>query len=162
MMLNRRELLRDGSAVAAFCSLPIAFEPAAAAQATVASIVDDGLPLAAEMRAVLHRASTVVHEFTEDPGNLWMNTLEPMLRARPAAIAGYTSAPTLFCLQYLTRGYGLSLAACGVGAQAVATIVGVREGEATSRARATFLDLRDPQFLNSTPEVTWLLEPNRG
>jgi hypothetical protein len=44
-----------------------------------------------------------------DLGSLWMHEIEPQWKDRPAAIAGMTSGPHLFCLELLARDYGLRL-----------------------------------------------------
>src|SRR5262249_20034776 len=44
-----------------------------------------------------------------DLGGLWMNEIEPQWKYRPAAIAGLTSGPHLFCLELLARDYGMGL-----------------------------------------------------
>jgi hypothetical protein len=42
-----------------------------------------------------------------DLGSLWMHEIEPQWKNRPAAIAGLTSGPHLFCLELLARDYGM-------------------------------------------------------
>jgi hypothetical protein len=44
-----------------------------------------------------------------DLGSLWMHEIEPQWKNRPAAIAGMTSGPHLFCLELLARDYGMGL-----------------------------------------------------
>jgi hypothetical protein len=47
-----------------------------------------------------------LHEYSSDVAGVWMRELEPRLRAGSAAVEGYTSAATLFCLELLARDYG--------------------------------------------------------
>jgi hypothetical protein len=44
-----------------------------------------------------------------DLGSLWMHEIEPQWKHCPAAIAGLTSGPHLFCLELLARDYGMGL-----------------------------------------------------
>jgi hypothetical protein len=44
-----------------------------------------------------------------DLGSLWMHEIAPQWKDRPAAIAGLTSGPHLFCLELLARDYGMGL-----------------------------------------------------
>jgi hypothetical protein len=44
-----------------------------------------------------------------DLGSLWMHEIEPQWKNRPAAIAGLTTGPHLFCLELLARDYGMGL-----------------------------------------------------
>lgn len=44
-----------------------------------------------------------------DLGSLWMHEIEPQWTNQPAAIAGLTSGPHLFCLELLARDYGMGL-----------------------------------------------------
>ena len=44
--------------------------------------------------------------FDSDVAGLWMRDIEPLFRAGPTAIAGYTGAATLFCLDLLARDFG--------------------------------------------------------
>ena len=44
--------------------------------------------------------------FDSDVAGLWMRDIEPLLRAGPTAIAGYTGAATLSCLDLLARDFG--------------------------------------------------------
>jgi hypothetical protein len=44
-----------------------------------------------------------------DLGSLWMHEIEPQWKYCPAAIAGLTSGPHLFCLELLARDYGMGL-----------------------------------------------------
>jgi hypothetical protein len=44
-----------------------------------------------------------------DLGSLWMHEIEPQWKNQPAAIAGLTSGPHLFCLELLARDYAMGL-----------------------------------------------------
>jgi hypothetical protein len=44
-----------------------------------------------------------------DLGSLWMHEIEPQWKHCPAAIAGLTSGPHLFCLELLARDYGMGV-----------------------------------------------------
>jgi hypothetical protein len=44
-----------------------------------------------------------------DLGSLWMHEIEPQWKYCPAAIAGLTSGPHLFCLELLARDYGMGV-----------------------------------------------------
>ena len=72
-------------------------------------IVDRALPQAAAFAAEANAAGHETHAFERDVGALWMNEIEPRLRAGPVAIAGLTGAATLFCLELLARDYGAEL-----------------------------------------------------
>jgi hypothetical protein len=64
-----------------------------------------------------------VLEFTSDAAGVWMRELEPRLRAGPLAIAGLTSAATLFCLDFLARDYGARTVRRVAGAAAVTWLI---------------------------------------
>jgi hypothetical protein len=153
-MLNRREVLGTGLAVSALSGLPagVVFSSALRFRAGTV-LVDRRLPDVSEMTARFGYESAQPHVFAGDPGPLWMNVIEPALRSRPAAIAGYTSVATLFCFQYLSQSYGLRLAAYAAGA---ATMDRIDAGA------SELLDLRDPRRGNPDAAVTWVLAPKRG
>jgi hypothetical protein len=77
-----------------------------------AFVVDAELSAGREFGTVAARAGLPVRVIRSDPGGFWMHELEPAWRRAPSAIAGFTSAPTLFCLQMLARTYGLDLVHC--------------------------------------------------
>jgi len=152
-MLNRRELLRSGLAASALSGIPISVALAAPSFRPASFLVDSQLPDAAAMSAQPFRIPTTVQFFVGDPGQLWMNTIEPVLRVNPVVIAGYTSAPTLFCLQYLTRDYGLMLEAC---------VTGARSLDAITERQSQLVDLRDARFSDPRAAYTWVLAPRKG
>jgi hypothetical protein len=125
---------------------------AAETQRATLAIVDRNLEDASFMADRLVHESARLHTFAGDPGRLWMDTLEPELRRMPVSIAGYTSGATLFCLQYLTRDYGLELQWPAV----------TLEPQAAFDGQAGLVDLRDSGYENSRAAVTWLLAPKRG
>jgi hypothetical protein len=153
MMLSRRALIRNMCVTSAFSGLPLGAAFAAPGLRPAVGIVDSLLPGATEMSARFKGEPTAVHLFASDPGKLWLQIIEPQLRANPAAIAGYTSASTLFCLQYLARDYGLTLKGHAKG---------VLEFESISGRKSDLLDLRDPKYSDRLAAYTWLLAPIRG
>lgn len=170
-MLSRREVLGGGLAVSALGAVP-----ASASLSPIrrwrpeTTIVDRDLPAALDIASAWRHQSSRLHLFAGDPGPLWMNRLEPLLRERPAVLAGYTSAATLFCLQILTRDYALELAARSpgpVGPDDIASIEGV-DAIGTGAAQARFrtssapLDLRDPRLASAAGAITWVLAPKRN
>ena len=109
-MVNRRDFVAGSAALAAVGTLPFARSLAAGAQAVPAGaqlvIVDGVLPDAPAFAAQSVAAGYDTRLFDRDVGALWMNEIEPRLRAGPVAIAGLTGAATLFCLDVLARDYG--------------------------------------------------------
>jgi hypothetical protein len=109
-MTDRRVFIHGAAGTVAALAVPhraaarLASHPAAAIPdlALVDRDLGGGGSFAAEARA----RGIAVHEFSSDVAGLWMRELEPLLRTRAAAIAGYTSAATLFCLELLARDYG--------------------------------------------------------
>ncbi|HUF72307.1 MAG TPA: hypothetical protein VMR74_05345 [Gammaproteobacteria bacterium] len=152
-MLSRREVLRNGLALSAMSALPAGEAFSALHLRLAAGIVDANLPAAARMAERFRRESAALHVFAGDPGRLWMSVIEPALRRRPEAIAGFTGAATLFCFQYLAQGYGLGLAARAAGPAAL---------DRLDVAEPDLLDLRDPRLADADTVVTWILAPKRG
>jgi hypothetical protein len=110
-MLDRRTFVQSSAALAAALTV---WPPAASARvdeiASVASarlaIVDTGLQGSRSFVARIRANGRRPFEFASDVAGVWMRELEPRLRLGPVAIAGYTSAATLFCLDLLARDYG--------------------------------------------------------
>lgn len=94
-----------------------------------------------------------VHAFDADVGRHWVQLVEPQLRLNAVAIAGFTSAATLFCLQYLSRDYGLELTAHAAGTELPNFF---------SVDRPELIDLNDPIYKNGDAAYSWLLAPKRG
>ncbi len=114
-MVNRRSFFVGGVALATLVTLP-AEHARRSRRPTAASvgppnlvIVDRALPQATAFADEANAAGHETHAFDGDVGALWMNEIEPRLRAGPVAIAGLTGAATLFCLQLLARDYGAEL-----------------------------------------------------
>jgi hypothetical protein len=106
-MTDRRSFIK-AACVAAFAgtapaAIAAAVPPRHPLDAALA-IVDRGLAGGSAYAASV--ASARVRDFDSDVGPLWMNEIEPRLRAGNVAIAGYTSAATLFCLELMARDYG--------------------------------------------------------
>ena len=109
-MTNRRAFIRNGASLATLAVLPL---PAALAAPRASWIdgaslvlVDRSLDTSAAFAAAATADGHTVLSFGRDVAGLWMSVIEPRLRAGPVAIAGYTSAATLFCLDFLARDYG--------------------------------------------------------
>jgi hypothetical protein len=150
--LSRRALIKNICVTSAMTAMPIGIAFAAPAGRAAVGIVDSLLPGAAAMSARLRAETNSVHHFAGDPGQLWVNTIEPLLRVNRFAIAGYTNASTLFCLQYLGRDYGLGLEVLAPDDAPVDR----------SNEQSELLDLRDPQWAGERPAFSWLLAPQRG
>jgi hypothetical protein len=137
--LNRRHFVQDAALLAAsLAAWPVNAAAAAADPFDEAEIalVDRTLPgSAAFARAVRARGMTAL-EFTGDVADLWMRELEPRLRGGPVAIAGYTSAATLFCLDLLARDFGARTVQRGAGA-AVRFVISQYPGRRAALAPAT-------------------------
>lgn len=111
-MTNRRAFILRGASLAMLAALPLRIASASAVtrhpEFDGASLVllDRSLPTAAAFAAAAAAAGHAVLGFGRDVAALWMSAIEPRLRAGPVAIAGHTSAATLFCLDLLARDYG--------------------------------------------------------
>src|SRR5690349_17918462 len=107
-MANRRDVLRGGVALATLTANPF---DAILARADAG--LDRTRMAAREVQVVVDRsfreAERFAHEaaalgldvatFDRDVAPVWMNALEPRLRAGPLAIAGLTAPGTAFCLE---------------------------------------------------------------
>ena len=106
-MVNRRHFVAGTAALAALTAVPFARSRAAnESPAAQLVIVDRALPQGARFAAESSAAGHDTRLFDRDVGTLWMNEIEPRLRAGPVVIAGLTGAATLFCLDLLARDYG--------------------------------------------------------
>ncbi len=108
-MFNRRHFVAGSAALAALAAVPFARSHARTQRVPSAAqlvIVDRALPDASAFAAESIAAGYDTRLFDRDVGALWMNEIEPRLRASPVAIAGLTNAATLFCLDFLARDYG--------------------------------------------------------
>jgi hypothetical protein len=115
-MQTRRAFMQYGIAVAGLAALPSApreaFAAPASARVTLAPfkvVFDRTFSEGAAFGAEAARRGAPVNAFGGDPGPFWMNVLEPELRRGTVAVAGLTSAPSLFCLELLARDYGLGV-----------------------------------------------------
>jgi hypothetical protein len=152
-MLSRRELIGSAVAASALSGLPTGIGATVSKDGTATCIVDRALQGSTEMIARFDGERLPVHVFSGDPGGVWMHRLEPLLRRHAVTIAGYTSASTLFCLQYLSRDYGLALKAYADGARALGAFA---DGE------SDIADLIDSRSRHQRGPMTWLLAPRRG
>ncbi|HLF11740.1 MAG TPA: hypothetical protein VJA26_11045 [Gammaproteobacteria bacterium] len=110
-MASRRELMQYALAVSALAAVPLARSASRVAAPEHHSlfkvIVDRTLDGSAAFAAEAARRSAPVQMLGSDIGSVWINEIEPHLRNRPAAIAGFTGGAPLFCLELLARDYGM-------------------------------------------------------
>jgi hypothetical protein len=110
-VVNRREFVTNGAALAALTAFPLAYgaaprEVSSPAGAPSLVIVDRAVTQAAAFEAEARAAGYATRPFDRDAGAVWMNEIEPRLRVGPVALAGLTTQATLFCLELLARDYG--------------------------------------------------------
>jgi hypothetical protein len=110
--VNRRGFVQDTALLAASLAAWQAYQVrgdlrvASAFDAIALALVDRDLPGSEAFAAAARANGVVTIELTRDLASVWMSELEPRLRAGPVAIAGYTNAATLFCLDLLARDFG--------------------------------------------------------
>jgi hypothetical protein len=114
-MASRRDFVAGGIALAASAAMPFETAPARSAGSSLSLaaahglelvvVADRGLAAAARFASEAAASGHRVLTFEDDAGALWMNELEPRLRAGPLVIAGLTGAASAFCFETLTRGY---------------------------------------------------------
>lgn len=150
-MLDRRQLLRRGLAASVLSGFPLRALPLEAGRRVDLAIIDSGLSGATEMTVRLQHLADHREAFLRDPGLLWMRRIEPLIRSAPVVLAGYTSAPTLFCLHYLARHNGLVLRGFGAGPRPPELIFRNAESE--------LVDLRELPSHDQCCGFTWLLGP---
>jgi hypothetical protein len=109
-----------------------AFAPAEFAVA----LVDRQLRGSAGFAAAARARGLGTLEFTGDVAGVWMRELEPRLRAGPVAIAGYTTAATWFCLDFLARDFGARTAQRSDDADAVSFVISQTPGRRAALAPA--------------------------
>jgi len=142
-MIDRRSFLTSGVALAT--ALTVA--PSVGGSATQASagttspeptlaLIDRQLDGSAEFAANARARGWRTIEFTRDSAGVWMRDLEPRLRLGPVAIAGYTSAATLFCLDLLARDYGARTMQRDESAAAVTWVIASSPGRRAPLAPA--------------------------
>lgn len=151
-MISRRALIGSALAGSALSGLPT-IGVAASGFTPAVCIVDRALAGSAGMIAAFNREQSPIHIFSGDPGGVWMHHLEPLLRRKSATIAGYTSASTLFCLQYLARDYGIALKTYTNGAKAL---------NAFADDGPSDTNLIDSPRHSQRGPMTWLLVPKKG
>jgi hypothetical protein len=109
-MTNRRAFIVRGASLATLAALPLPIALASPRGLELDGVslvlVDRSLPTGASFAVAAAADGHTVLGFGRDVAGLWMSALEPRLRAGPVAIAGHTSASTLFCLDLLARDYG--------------------------------------------------------
>jgi hypothetical protein len=125
-MGNRREFLRDAIAATTAVALPYACPSFAtgggaaalggpitsrhiACHAPFLVLIDETLDEAGHFAAAAARLGLPARMFADDAGIVWMRDIEPRLASFAAPLAGLTSAPTSFCLEYLARAHRLRL-----------------------------------------------------
>jgi hypothetical protein len=72
-----------------------------------AAVADLRFAESAAFATALAHGGVAVHAFAGDVTRVWLNDLEPLWRARQAAVAGLTSYSTLFCLERLAWDHGM-------------------------------------------------------
>jgi hypothetical protein len=106
-MQSRREFLQYGAAVAACAAAPTATLARSAERLPLRVIVDRSIPASVQFAAHAALRAARVQWIDGDVGAAWMNDIEPQWRQHRAAIAGFTRAGALFCLELFARDYGL-------------------------------------------------------
>jgi hypothetical protein len=158
-MADRRTFLRGGVSLVAFAALPGVLAGPRASSALQGGVpllvlVDRGLATSAAVAADAATAGHRVLDFTSDIASLWMSELEPRLRLGPLAMAGHTSAATLFCVELLARDYGARalerIAHPGAAAPALASLLAIPTSAAP-------LEPFEPVVARGTTAVTWLV-----
>jgi hypothetical protein len=113
-MASRRDFVRGGLALGALAAGPLTAPLACAAldlgrtpahASRLLVVVDRAFDNAGPFAAEAISLGARVHAFENDAAPIWMNALEPELRAGPLAIAGLTAPGTAFCLETLARTY---------------------------------------------------------
>jgi hypothetical protein len=157
-MPDRRTVLRYLAVAVAGAAGRLSLGRAASAAAADSNIriVDQALLQGAELALALRAAPEVrVVPFSGDPGGVWMRVVEPVLRERRQLVAGITSPPTLFCLQYLARDHGYMLVGRerGIVPFAAQPVADTLSGE--------LIDLRHENYRDPRAAWSWLLAPRK-
>jgi hypothetical protein len=113
-MQTRRAFVQSGIAVTALAALPLRARDEFDAETSDARslfkvVFDRTFAAGVAFGAEAARRGAPVQAIGSDLGGVWMNVLEPELKASPVAIAGLTGAAPLFCLELLARDYGLGV-----------------------------------------------------
>ncbi len=157
-MSDRRAFLRGGVSLVALTALPNLLAGPRASSALRGGVpllvlIDRELPTSAAIASEAVTAGHRVLDFASDLASLWMNELEPRLRAGPLAIAGHTSAATLFCVELLARDYGaraLQRIAHPGATPALESLLAIQSSAAP-------LEPFEPAVAPSTTAFTWLV-----
>lgn len=131
-------------------SLAAAAAPAAGDPSPALWIIDWQIPGAAAISAAAQSERAEILEFSADPGQVWMNALAPRLNSAPLALGGYTNASVLFCIHYLARDFGMTLARVADDVSAPALV---------PHDPGALIDLRAARFSNRAAAYTWLMLP---
>ena len=98
--------------------------------------------------------------FRHDVGEPWLDTIEPLWRQGPTAMAGITYGGALFCLEHLARGHRLTCTARS------ALVAGQDAGTAVAdllRSATAGSPSRQPRATEyGDAPVLWLLQPTRS
>ncbi len=107
-MTNRREFLQTTATLTAAASFsPRASFATNASLALMAAIVDTRFAATAGFSAATSAQGVPTHEIGGDITAVWLNHLRERWAQQPAALAGLTARPALFCLEQLARDQGL-------------------------------------------------------
>ncbi|MEP7312308.1 MAG: hypothetical protein ABI859_06975 [Pseudomonadota bacterium] len=104
-MTSRREFLR---ATAVLSSVPLSVSAGVAIEVplTLSAVVIDNRYAAARVFGTrAQRAGITQRAIQGDITDLWLADLHPQWQSKPAAIAGLTARPALFCLEQLAWDY---------------------------------------------------------
>jgi len=113
-MASRRDIVRGGVALAALSVSPFGatlaraeadVRRAPAPRAVDLVVVDRAFPEAERFAREATELGYAVRTFEHDVAPIWMNALEPRLRAGRLAISGLTAPGTAFCLEVLAAPY---------------------------------------------------------
>ena len=119
-MLSRRQFIQRGIAASALAACPPAAGALAALDANRGEhrrephpffkvLFDRNSAEGTAFGAEAARRGAAVCAVGADLGGVWLHDIEPRWKRGPAAIAGLTSGPHLFCLELLARDYGLAV-----------------------------------------------------
>jgi hypothetical protein len=138
--LNRRRFAQSAVLLAGLAISPArAALVGAASRAPTLALVDRNLPGSSAFAAAARARGLTTLEFAGDVAALWMRELEPRLRLGPIAIAGHTSAATLFCLDLLARDFGARTVERHAAGAAVSFVISQHEGARAALAPAAVL-----------------------
>jgi hypothetical protein len=115
---SRREFIQQGLTASVLTACPLGARlvlsgiNSAAPYRLFKVIFDQSFTEGAMFGAESVRRGAPTYAIGGDPGSVWMNEIEPHWKSHPAAVAGLTGFPSLFCLELLARDYGMGLAYC--------------------------------------------------